>query len=58
MVFRPEDHYPPAPKNTSTVNPGLFPGRRIYRTEMLDLGHVDNDFELGKFVLMNYDWVF
>ena len=48
-LSRPEDHFPPAPTNTNTVHPNLFPGRRILRTEMLDLGHCDHQFELGNF---------
>ena len=51
MVWRREDHYPPAPAETNVVNPGLFVGRRIFRTEMLDLGHCNYQFELGKFIL-------
>ena len=47
-IFRPEDHFPPAPTNARPVNPNLFTGRRILRTEMLDLGHCDHQFELGK----------
>ena len=46
-ITRPEDHFPPAPTNTTAVNPNLFAGRRILRTEMLDLGHVEHQFELG-----------
>ena len=46
MVWRCEDHYPAV--TASAVNPGPFGGCRRFRTEMLDLGHCDYQFELGK----------
>ena len=50
MIWRSEEHYPPAPRTTDASRPNLFAGRRLLRTEMLDLGHCDHYYELGEFL--------
>ena len=48
-IFRNEDDFPPAPAQRATVNPNLFAGRRLWRTEMLDLGHCEHQFEMSMY---------
>ena len=48
MIWRSEDHYPPAPRSTDTVHPNLFAGRRLIRTEMMDMGHCDHQWDMSK----------
>ena len=54
MVWRNEDHYPPSQARSNAVNPGPYAGRRLFRTEMLDLGHCDYQFELGKLEISSF----